>query len=65
VLANGDVLVAESNQVAGPTRSLFSYAMQATMRRARASASARTASRCCAMRMATASPKSAKFLWSD
>ena len=36
VLPNGDVLVAESNQVAGPTRSVFSYAMQATMRRARA-----------------------------
>ena len=36
VLPNGDVLVAESNQVAGPTRSMFSYAMQATMRRARA-----------------------------
>src|SRR6201991_2734341 len=34
VLPNGDVLVAESNQVAGPTRSVFSYAMQATMRRA-------------------------------
>jgi glucose/arabinose dehydrogenase len=30
------VLIAESNQVAGPTRSVFSYAMQATMRRARA-----------------------------
>src|ERR1700722_20043866 len=28
VLPNGDVLVAESNQVAGPTRSVFSYAMQ-------------------------------------
>src|ERR1700722_12196245 len=26
VLPNGDVLVAESNQVAGPTRSVFSYA---------------------------------------
>src|SRR6187399_1400170 len=36
VLPNGDVLVAESNQVAGPARSLFSYAMQATMRRASA-----------------------------
>src|SRR5450432_4741575 len=36
VLPKGDVLVAESNQVAGPTRSVFSYAMQATMRRARA-----------------------------
>src|SRR5258705_11605450 len=36
VLHNGDVLVAESNQVAGPTRTVFSYAMQATMRRARA-----------------------------
>src|SRR5580704_7505546 len=36
VLPNGDVLVAESNQVAGPIRSMFSYAMQATMRRARA-----------------------------
>src|SRR6202035_6136040 len=29
-------LVAESNQVAGPAGSLFSYAMQATMRRAAA-----------------------------
>src|SRR5713101_268429 len=36
VLPNGDVLVAESNQVAGPIRSVFSYAMQATMRRAAA-----------------------------
>ena len=36
VLPNGDVLVAELNQVAGPARSVFSYAMQATMRRARA-----------------------------
>src|ERR1700682_3402397 len=36
VLPNGDVLVAESNQVAGPTRSVFSYARQATMRRASA-----------------------------
>jgi glucose/arabinose dehydrogenase len=36
VLPNGDVLIAESNQVAGPARSVFSYAMQATMRRARA-----------------------------
>src|SRR6266545_2897391 len=36
VLPNGDVLIAESNQVAGPIRSVFSYAIQATMRRARA-----------------------------
>src|SRR5450631_4027923 len=36
VLPNGGVLIAESNQVAGPIRSVFSYAMQATMRRARA-----------------------------
>jgi glucose/arabinose dehydrogenase len=36
VLPNGDVLIAESNQVAGPIRTVFSYAMQATMRRARA-----------------------------
>src|SRR5713226_9754365 len=36
VLPNGDVLVAESNQIAGPIRSVFSYAMQATMRRASA-----------------------------
>jgi glucose/arabinose dehydrogenase len=36
VLPNGDVLIAESNQVAGPPRNVFSYAMQATMRRARA-----------------------------
>jgi glucose/arabinose dehydrogenase len=36
VLPNGGVLIAESNQVAGPIRSVFSYAMQATMRHARA-----------------------------
>src|ERR1700712_5633218 len=36
VLPNGDVLVAEANQVAGPIKSVFSYAMQATMRRAAA-----------------------------
>jgi glucose/arabinose dehydrogenase len=36
VLPNGDVLIAESTQVAGPARSLFHYAMQATMRRAAA-----------------------------
>jgi glucose/arabinose dehydrogenase len=36
VLPNGDVLVAESNQVPGPVRDLFGYAMQATMRRAAA-----------------------------
>jgi glucose/arabinose dehydrogenase len=36
VLPNGDVLVAESTQVATRVSSIFSYAMQATMRRARA-----------------------------
>ena len=36
VLPNGDVLIAESNQIAGPPRSVFHYAMQATMRRAAA-----------------------------
>ncbi len=36
VLPDGDVLIAEANQIAGPIRSLFGYAMQATMRRARA-----------------------------
>jgi glucose/arabinose dehydrogenase len=36
VLPNGDVLVAEANQVATRVGSIFSYAMQATMRRARA-----------------------------
>src|SRR3954462_2075415 len=34
VLPNGDVLVAESSQVASPVRNVFGYAMQATMRRA-------------------------------
>ena len=34
VLPNGDVLIAEATQVAGPVRTVFSYAMQATMRRA-------------------------------
>jgi glucose/arabinose dehydrogenase len=36
VLPNGDVLVAESSQIPGPVRSVFGYAMQATMRRAAA-----------------------------
>jgi glucose/arabinose dehydrogenase len=36
VLPNGDVLVAEATQVAGPARSVFHYAMQATMKRAAA-----------------------------
>ena len=36
VLPNGDVLVAESTQIAGTPRSVFHYAMQATMRRANA-----------------------------
>ena len=36
VLPNGDVLVAESTQVAGPIRNMFQYAMQATMQRAAA-----------------------------
>jgi glucose/arabinose dehydrogenase len=36
VLPNGDVLVAEATEVAGPVRSLFTYAMQVTMRRAAA-----------------------------
>src|SRR3954452_21198893 len=35
-LPNGDVLIAESNQIAGAPRSVFHYAMQATMRRAAA-----------------------------
>ena len=34
VLPNGDVLIAEATQVPGPPRSVFHYAMQATMRRA-------------------------------
>lgn len=34
VLPNGDVLIAEATQVAGPPKSMFHYAMQATMRRA-------------------------------
>ncbi len=36
VLPNGDVLIAEATQVAGPPRSVFHMAMQATMRRAAA-----------------------------
>src|SRR5262245_39546164 len=34
VLPNGDVLVAEASQIPSPVRSMFGYAMQATMRRA-------------------------------
>jgi glucose/arabinose dehydrogenase len=36
VLPNGDVLVAEASQIPGPVKSVFGYAMQATMRRAAA-----------------------------
>jgi glucose/arabinose dehydrogenase len=36
VLPNGDVLIAEATEVPGPVRSVFGYAMQATMRRAAA-----------------------------
>src|SRR4051795_10380608 len=36
LLPNGDVLIAEATQVAGPVRNVFAYAMQATMRRAAA-----------------------------
>jgi glucose/arabinose dehydrogenase len=36
VMPNGDVLVAEATQVASPPRTVFHYAMQATMRRAAA-----------------------------
>jgi glucose/arabinose dehydrogenase len=36
VLPNGDVTVAEAQQTVGPSRSLFGYAMQATMQRAAA-----------------------------
>jgi glucose/arabinose dehydrogenase len=36
VLPNGDVLIAEATQIAGPPRTVFHYAMQATMRRAAA-----------------------------
>src|SRR5262245_48941242 len=36
VLPSGDVLIAESTQIAGTPRSVFHYAMQATMRRAAA-----------------------------
>jgi glucose/arabinose dehydrogenase len=36
VLPNGDVLVAEATQIAGPIRNVLHYAMQATMRRAAA-----------------------------
>jgi glucose/arabinose dehydrogenase len=36
VLPNGDVLIAEATQIAGRPRTVFHYAMQATMRRAAA-----------------------------
>jgi glucose/arabinose dehydrogenase len=36
VLPNGDVLIAEATQIAGTPRTVFHYAMQATMRRAAA-----------------------------
>jgi glucose/arabinose dehydrogenase len=58
VLPNGDVLIAESNQIAGKPRTVFHYAMQATMRRARALGDS-------AIRMVMASPKSEKPSWRD
>jgi glucose/arabinose dehydrogenase len=36
VMPNGDVLIAEATQIATPPRTVFQYAMQATMRRAAA-----------------------------
>ena len=58
VLPNGDVLVAEALPCAGPIR--FALRLCDVQPRCSApprSATARTASRCCATRMATASPK--------
>ena len=63
VLPNGDVLVAESTQVAGPVRNMFHYAMQATMRRANALGVSANPSRCSGTSTATGSPKSAGPLW--
>jgi glucose/arabinose dehydrogenase len=55
VLPTGDVLIAESSNVPRQVmRTVFDYAMVATMRRARAVGSAPTASRCCATPTATA-----------
>ena len=62
VLPNGDVLVAEFTQIPGPVRSVFGYAMQARCGVRPRSASAPTASRCCATRTATASRKRASFM---
>ncbi len=63
VLPNGNVLIAESTQVASPVRNVFPYAMQATMRRAAALGRARTASPCCETQIATASPRPARYSW--
>ena len=61
VLPNGDVLVAEALTAAGPVRTPFDYAMFSDdAPRRGASATARTASRCCATPTATGSPRSAR-----
>jgi glucose/arabinose dehydrogenase len=61
VLPNGDVLIAESTQIAGPPRSVFHYAMQATMRRAAALGVSADRITCCATLTVTALPKAAGF----
>ena len=57
VLPNGDVLIAEATQIAGTPRSVFHYAMQATMRLLQPSASAPTATPSYAIATATAWPR--------
>ena len=59
VLPNGDVLVAESLSIPGPIKSVFGYAMRATHGAPPARwDAAPTRSPACAMRTATASPRS-------
>ncbi len=60
-MPNGDVLIAESTQVATSPRTVFPYAMLATMRRAAALGVIRHPHHAgCATMTATASPKSAE-----
>jgi glucose/arabinose dehydrogenase len=66
VLPTGDVLIAESSNVPRQVmRTVFDYAMVATMRRARAVGSAPTASRCCATPTAMASRRPRRCFLKD
>ena len=63
VLPNGDVLIAKSTQIAGTSGTCSIMRCRPRCSVPQRSASAPTASPCCATTMVTASPKIAEFSW--